>query len=134
MYGLACDDSHDYHGLPNREANPGRGWVEVLAKELTPAALIAALDSGQFYASSGVRLKDRGHAGPDGDHEQHRCAGEQHTQAAVDGLKFHQHRPNVQRASSAAYAGRPREKQWSRRERREHAPRGNRATALSPFQ
>lgn len=58
MYGLACDDSHDYHDLPNREANPGRGWVEVLASELTPEALLAALESGRFYASSGVRIAE----------------------------------------------------------------------------
>ncbi|MFO1093015.1 MAG: hypothetical protein U0992_06850 [Planctomycetaceae bacterium] len=58
MYGLACDDSHDYHDLPNREANPGRGWVEVLASELTPEALLAALETGRFYASSGVRIAE----------------------------------------------------------------------------
>lgn len=57
MYGLACDDSHDYHHIPSRDADPGRGWVEVLADELTPEALIAALEAGRFYASSGVRLE-----------------------------------------------------------------------------
>lgn len=57
MYGLAVDDGHDYHGIPSRGANPGRGWVQVLADELTPAALIEALEAGRFYASSGVELK-----------------------------------------------------------------------------
>jgi hypothetical protein len=57
MYGLAVDDGHDYHAQGPRDANPGRGWVEVLADELTPAALIEALEAGRFYASSGVTLK-----------------------------------------------------------------------------
>jgi hypothetical protein len=56
MYGLAVDDGHEYHHIPSRAAEPGRGWVMVLAKELTAAALIEALEAGQFYSSSGVRL------------------------------------------------------------------------------
>lgn len=56
MYGLATDDGHNYHNIPSRGSEPGRGWVMVLAKELTPAAIIDALESGQFYASSGVTL------------------------------------------------------------------------------
>ena len=35
---------------------PGRGWVHVLATELTPDAIITAMRSGAFYASSGVTL------------------------------------------------------------------------------
>ncbi|MCA9074102.1 MAG: hypothetical protein KDA93_03645 [Planctomycetaceae bacterium] len=57
MYGIATDDGHSYHNIPDRTSNPGRGWVQVLAAELTPAALIEALEAGQFYASSGVTLK-----------------------------------------------------------------------------
>jgi hypothetical protein len=57
MYGLACDDSHDYHQIPSRDADPGRGWVQVLATDLTPESLIASLEAGRFYASSGVRLE-----------------------------------------------------------------------------
>lgn len=57
MYGLAVDDGHDYHHMPSRDANPGRGWVYVLTEQLTPEALIAALEDGRFYASSGVRLE-----------------------------------------------------------------------------
>jgi len=57
MYGLAVDDGHAYHHVPNRESNPGRGWVMVLAEELTAAALIDALEAGRFYASSGVTLQ-----------------------------------------------------------------------------
>ena len=57
MYGLATDDGHNYHDLgPSRKSHPGRGWVMVLADELTPEALIAAMEAGRFYASSGVTL------------------------------------------------------------------------------
>ncbi len=56
LYGLATDDSHHYHEFGYGNVNPGRGWVMVQAKELTPASLIAALEAGQFYASNGVTL------------------------------------------------------------------------------
>lgn len=58
MYGLATDDGHKYHQWEVTNSNPGRGWVMVRAKELTPDALIASLEAGDFYASSGVKLKD----------------------------------------------------------------------------
>lgn len=55
LYGLATDDSHNYHGING--ASPGRGWVMVQAAFLTPEHLITALRSGHFYASSGVSLR-----------------------------------------------------------------------------
>ena len=57
MYGLATDDGHNYHAIPSRTAEPGRGWVMVLASSLTPASLIEAMEAGRFYASSGVTLE-----------------------------------------------------------------------------
>jgi len=59
MYGLATDDGHNYHNIPAPAASsqPGRGWVMVLADNLAPESLIASLEAGQFYASSGVSLK-----------------------------------------------------------------------------
>ena len=57
MYGLATDDGHNYHNIPSRASEPGRGWVMVLAEELTPESLITAMEAGQFYATSGVTLK-----------------------------------------------------------------------------
>jgi len=57
MYGLAVDDGHDYHNIPSRKSEPGRGWVMVLASKLTARSLILALEAGQFYSSSGVTLK-----------------------------------------------------------------------------
>ncbi len=56
MYGLSTDDGHNYHNIPSRASEPGRGWVEVLAEELTPESLIESLEAGRFYASSGVKL------------------------------------------------------------------------------
>lgn len=57
MYGIATDDGHNYHNIPSRAHEPGRGWVEVLTSELTAKALIEALEAGHFYASSGVELQ-----------------------------------------------------------------------------
>jgi hypothetical protein len=58
MFALAVDDAHHYHGFTHTNFSPGRGWVMVRSGSLTPEALIAALQAGDFYASSGVRLKD----------------------------------------------------------------------------
>jgi hypothetical protein len=57
MYGLAVDDGHNYHGIPSRQSEPGRGWIVVLATELSTRALFQAMELGRFYASSGVALK-----------------------------------------------------------------------------
>jgi hypothetical protein len=58
LYGLASDDSHHYLEYKVGNSNPGRGWLMVRAKALTPAALIEAMESGNFYGSTGVTLKD----------------------------------------------------------------------------
>ena len=58
MYGVGTDDSHHYHVAGMNRSTVGRGWVQVRATELTPAALIAAMKAGDFYASSGVALAD----------------------------------------------------------------------------
>lgn len=57
MYGLAVDDGHNYHDMHSHMSNPGRGWVEVLAKDLTAKSLIYSLEAGHFYSSSGVTLR-----------------------------------------------------------------------------
>jgi hypothetical protein len=59
LYGVAADDTHDFQGefLPGR-AHPGKGWVVARVTELTPAAVCAALENGDFYASTGVELAD----------------------------------------------------------------------------
>ncbi len=56
LWGIATDDSHEYHGRPG--ARPGRGWVMVRAHYLTPEHLILAMKRAEFYASSGVVLEE----------------------------------------------------------------------------
>ncbi|MDZ4849758.1 MAG: hypothetical protein SGI77_10715 [Pirellulaceae bacterium] len=56
LLGLGTDDSHEYHGEPG--SHPGRGWVMVRARYLTPEHLIRAMKAGDFYASSGVTLDE----------------------------------------------------------------------------
>lgn len=58
LFGVAVDDAHRYHKFTNNVANPGRGWVVVRAPQLTAAALIDALEAGDFYSSTGVELED----------------------------------------------------------------------------
>lgn len=57
MYGLAVDDAHHYQQFDSTRSNPGRGWIYVKSQELTADSLIAAMQRGDFYASSGVRLQ-----------------------------------------------------------------------------
>lgn len=58
MYGLGTDDGHHYHTNAIGKSNPLRGWVWVRSARLTPEALIAALEAGDFYSSSGVKLRE----------------------------------------------------------------------------
>jgi hypothetical protein len=58
IFGLATDDSHNYHEFGAAYSNAGRGWVMVHADALTPESLITALEAGDFYSSTGVILKD----------------------------------------------------------------------------
>jgi hypothetical protein len=59
IYGVSSDDAHHFAGpFAPKRSNPGRGWVMVRAPELTPDAISHAIDHGDFYASSGVFLKD----------------------------------------------------------------------------
>ncbi|MCH8274274.1 MAG: hypothetical protein IH851_05740 [Armatimonadetes bacterium] len=58
MFGIAVDDAHNYLQYRSDRANPGRGWVVVRAPLLTPNSIIAAMERGDFYASSGVVLRD----------------------------------------------------------------------------
>ena len=55
LYGLATDDAHNYHSAG---ATPGKGWVMVRSAELTPESILDAIDRGDFYASTGVSLKN----------------------------------------------------------------------------
>jgi hypothetical protein len=59
VYGIAVDDAH-YFKRPwdSRAPRPGKGWVVVRAPRLEAAALMASLEAGEFYASTGVELDD----------------------------------------------------------------------------
>ena len=59
-YGVAVDDAHHFKRLAGEPltAGPGRGWIYVRAPALTQAAILAAIDRGDFYASTGVELTD----------------------------------------------------------------------------
>ncbi len=57
IYGIAVDDAHHFQGEFARDrANPGRGWVAVLAPVLEAGPIMDALESGLFYSSTGVVL------------------------------------------------------------------------------
>jgi hypothetical protein len=58
LYGLATDDSHNYHQFGKAYSNAGRGWVMVRSGTLTPEALITAMEAGDFYSSTGVVLEE----------------------------------------------------------------------------
>jgi hypothetical protein len=60
LFGLATDDSHNYHIFGPTQSNAGRGWVMVKSEALTPEALITAMEAGDFYASTGVTLANTG--------------------------------------------------------------------------
>lgn len=61
LYGLATDDSHDYHRFGPDQRNPGRGWISVRSARLDADSLMAAMRRGDFYASTGVELSDIRH-------------------------------------------------------------------------
>jgi hypothetical protein len=58
VLGVGTDDAHNYHSEDPKKSRPGRGWVMVRAELLDAAKLVAAMEAGDFYASSGVVLKD----------------------------------------------------------------------------
>lgn len=57
LFALANDDSHNYHGN-NPRAVPGRAWEMVRSRWLTPESILRAMKDGDFYASTGVTLKE----------------------------------------------------------------------------
>lgn len=56
LMGVGTDDSHHYHS--DTGSISGRGWIMVRAKHLTPESLLRSMNAGDFYASTGVTLKD----------------------------------------------------------------------------
>ncbi|MGH9334488.1 MAG: PHP domain-containing protein, partial [Vicinamibacteria bacterium] len=58
VFGIAVDDAHNYRALDSQHSNPGRGWVVVRARYLSPESIIEAMERGDFYGSSGVELEE----------------------------------------------------------------------------
>jgi len=58
LFGLGTDDSHHYHTPGMMRSTPGRGWIMLRAKSLSLENIMTSLKSGDFYASSGVTLRD----------------------------------------------------------------------------
>jgi hypothetical protein len=63
MWGVASDDTHELQsgslaGTAGAGAGPGKGWIVVRAEHLTTNEIMQAIDNGDFYASTGVELKD----------------------------------------------------------------------------
>ena len=59
MYGVASDDAHHFKKeFSKNRSNPGRGWICIKAKKLTPENILDAIEKGNFYSSTGVELKD----------------------------------------------------------------------------
>jgi hypothetical protein len=59
LFGIAVDDAHHFKRPYDAwAARPGQGWVVVRAEKLSSAALLAALERGDFYASTGVEIAD----------------------------------------------------------------------------
>jgi len=61
LFAVADDDSHHFkpQDAENPDlARPGRGWVYVRADTLSPEAILGGLRRGDFYASTGVVLRN----------------------------------------------------------------------------
>jgi predicted metal-dependent phosphoesterase TrpH len=59
LYGIAVDDAHNFKTPGDRtKSTPGHGWVMVRAASLSAGDILRALEQGDFYASTGVRLRD----------------------------------------------------------------------------
>jgi hypothetical protein len=59
LWGMGTDDAHAFTRPWDRDAErPGQAWVVVRADTLTAAAILGALHRGDFYASTGVSLRD----------------------------------------------------------------------------
>ena len=58
LFGIAVDDAHTFKKFGKEYSNPGHGWVHVRAEALTADAILAAIEAGDFYASTGVTIRD----------------------------------------------------------------------------
>lgn len=57
LYAVATDDAHDYGAEADTISRPGRGWIMVRTQHLTDGEIVAAVNEGRFYASTGVSVE-----------------------------------------------------------------------------
>jgi hypothetical protein len=60
LYAVATDDAHVFSRLKDDrgQEQAGMGWIMVRAARLTPDSIVSAMQRGDFYASTGVTLRD----------------------------------------------------------------------------
>ena len=58
LRGIAVDDAHHFKKFGKEFSNPGHGWVQVRASSLSGPAILDAIRQGDFYASTGVKIKE----------------------------------------------------------------------------
>lgn len=59
LYGIAVDDAHHFKTPWDKtKSTPGHGWVMVRAEKLGVTEILQAMERGDFYASTGVTLRD----------------------------------------------------------------------------
>ena len=58
LYSIGSDDTHNYQKFTPEHANPGRAWIMVRADKLCADTLLDAMRRGDYYASTGVTLKN----------------------------------------------------------------------------
>jgi len=58
IYGVATDDNHMYRPFRVYASVIGHNWIVVRSEQLDANSLIRAMKKGDFYASSGVVLRD----------------------------------------------------------------------------
>jgi hypothetical protein len=58
IYGIAVDDAHHFKKFGKEFSNPGHGWIWVRSAALDDQSIVSALESGDFYSSTGVKLRD----------------------------------------------------------------------------
>ena len=58
MLGVATDDAHHFRVWGRPYSNPGRGWVVIRAEHCREAELLANLEAGDFYATTGLEIAE----------------------------------------------------------------------------
>jgi hypothetical protein len=58
LYGIAVDDAHQFKVFGKEHSNPGHGWIQVRADTLSSPSILAAIEAGEFYATTGVKLSN----------------------------------------------------------------------------